>query len=251
MTMIRPGGEALTKKAIELAKLQSGARVLDMGCGEGDTVALLKDEYGFEAIGIDTSSKLIAKGKKRREGIDLRCMEAHALEFESFEFDAVFMECSLSVFRLQEDAVFEAYCLLKPGGKLIVTDLFVKDPDPDRVKEMVKDARERASKPKVHNDCDENENPSFVMLDGAFVMSELADMVEGIGFVIDYFEEVENALSNFMAQAIMGHGSLEEYFKAVVPEGADPSKFCADCAFKDPKQLGYFLMIMRKPENNI
>jgi len=124
MTMIRPGGESLTKKAIKTAKLPASARVLDVGCGEGDTVALLAREFGYNAIGVDLSSKLIVRARGRFPGLDFRCMEAEFLDFESNTFDAVLMECSLSVFRLHEDAAFEAYCLLKPGGKLIITDLF-------------------------------------------------------------------------------------------------------------------------------
>jgi len=230
--MIRPGGIALTKKAIEKAGLPEGARVLDVGCGEGDTVALLHEEYGFDATGVDKSSFVISKGRTKHEKLDLRCMEAEFLDFESKTFDAIFMECSLSVFRLQEDAVFEAYCLLKPGGKLIVTDLFRKNPDPVHVKEMLTAAQQKADKPKADQDCSQNEKPSFVILDGAFVMDLLADMMENIGFEIIYFEEIENALSNFAAQAIMDHGSA----------------FCACHTLKEPKQLGYFLMIMRKPE---
>ena len=216
--MIRPGGDILTKKAIDLAKLPAGARILDVGCGSGETVALLTEQYGFMATGVDVSNELIKKGRDQYEGLDLRCMEAEFLEYESKTFDAVLMECGLSVFRLQEDAVFEAYCILKSGGKLIVTDLFRK-----------------------------NEKSSSVMFDGAFVFDELTRMIEDIGFKIEYFEEVENALTNFVAQAIMSHGSLEEYFKSVVPEDDDPSKFCACSALKDPKNLSYFLMIVTKP----
>ena len=230
--MIRPGGDTLTKKAIDLAKLPSGARVLDIGCGEGETVVLLSEQFGFDATGVDASNTMVAKGRGQYEGIDLRCMEAEFLDFESKTFDAILMECSLSVFRLQEDAVFEAYCLLKPGGKLIITDLFRKNPDPAKVSEMLAAAHEKASRPKVDNDCSKNEKPSFVMLDGAFVLDELSKMIEDIGFEIEHFEEAENALSSFLAQAIMDNGSLGEDFKA----------------FKDPKNLGYFLMIMKKPE---
>jgi ubiquinone/menaquinone biosynthesis C-methylase UbiE len=219
--MIRPGGLALTKKAIEIAALPEGARILDVGCGEGETVALLIKEYGFDVTGVDKSSNLILKGKANHENLDLRCMEAEFLDFDSKTFDAIIMECSLSVFRLQEEAVFEVYCLLKPGGKLIVTDMFQKTPYLRQEKEI---------------------------LDGAFVLNELADLMENAGFEIIHFEEVENALSNFVAQAIMDYGSLEEYFKAIVPEGADPSTFCACESLKDPKQLAYFLMIMKKPE---
>ena len=249
MAMIRPGGDALTQKAVEKAKLPAGARALDVGCGEGDTAAMLAGQFGFETIGVDQSYKLIDKGKARHPGLDLRRMEAEFLDFESNIFDAVLMECSLSVFRLHEDAAFEAYCVLKPGGKLIVTDLYRKNPDPAAVARMLEDAREKAQRPKIDGACGENEKPSFVMLDGAFVADELAAMLEDIGFEIEYFEDESDVLAGFAAQAIMGHGSLEDYFKAVVPESEDPSAFCACSAFSGShKDLCYFLMILKKPE---
>ena len=247
MSMIRPGGEALTKKAVELAKLPEGAKALDVGCGDGDTVALLREEFGFQTTGADRSTKLISKGKSRRKDSDLRCMEAEFLDFESKSFDAVFMECSLSVFRLQDDAAFEAYCVLKPGGKLVVSDLYLKNPDPKAVAKMIKEADEKTNRPKIEGACGANEKPSYVMLDGAFVADELLAMLEETGFVLEHFSDESDALAGFAAQAIMGHGSLEEYFKAVVPEGEDPSAYCPCSAFT-AKNLGYFLMILKKPE---
>ena len=244
--IIRPGGETLTKRAIEKAAIPKAGRVLDVGCGDGDTVALLH-EQGFDATGVDISSKLIAKGRRLHGELDLRCMEAEFLDFESKSFDAVIMECSLSVFRLDEDAVFEAYCMLKPGGKLIITDLFIRNPDPKAVEKMLAEAREKASKPRIDGSCEENEKPSFIKLDGVFIIDRLAGMMEEMGFEIEYFEDIEHALANFAAQAIMGHGSLEEYFKAIVPEGDDPSLYCPCAALGDPKTLGYFLMILKKP----
>ena len=249
MSMIRPGGEALTKKAIEKATLPEAAKVLDVGCGEGDTVYLLSEQFGFEATGVDQSSKLINKGKLRHKDSDLHHMEAEYLDFKSRSFDAVFMECSMSVFRLQDDAAFEAYCVLKPGGKLIISDLYTKKPDPLEVANMIKDATEKARRTKKEGACGENEKPSFVMLDGAFVADELLGMLEETGFILEHFSDESEALAGFVAQAIMGNGSLEEYFKAVVPEGEDPSDFfpCA-CAEFNAKKLGYFLMILKKPE---
>jgi len=244
--MIRPGGEALTKKAIEIASLPKKARVLDIGCGEGDTVALLKEKYGFESIGADQSSKLITKGRLRHKKCDLRRMEAGFLDFESKSFDAVLMECSLSVFRLQDDAAFEAYCVLKPGGKLIINDLYIKNPDPAAVAKMIAESDKKASRPKVEGACVENEKPSYVMLDGAFVADELLAMLEETGFVLEHFSDESDALAGFAAQAIMEQGSLEEYFKTVVPEGEDPAAYCP-CAAFNAKNLGYFLMILKKP----
>ena len=234
--------------------------MLDVGCGEGDTVALLTKEFGFVTTGVDMSSKLIAKGRERHPGLDLRCMEAEYLDFESKSFDAVLMECSLSVLRLQEDALFEAYCMLRTDGKLIITDLYIRNPDPQSVANMLSEAHEKAARPKIEGACGENERPSFIMLDGALVVDELHGMLEDMGFALEHFEDESGALASFAAQAIMGHGSLEEYFKAIVPDGEDPAAYCACAAFcgsaasgenaatpcKPPKNLGYFLMILKK-----
>jgi len=244
--MIRPGGEALTKRAVETAKLPKGTKALDVGCGEGDTVAMLNEQFGFDTTGVDASSKIIDKGRTRHQGLDLRRMEAEFLDFESKTFDAVFMECGLSVFRFQDDAAFEAYCVLKPGGTLIISDLFIKNPDPEAVAKMIKEADEKAGRPKREGACGENEKPSYVMLDGAFVVDELLGMLEETGFVLEHFSDESGVLAGFAAQAIMGHGSLEEYFKAVIPENEDPSNFYPCSAFKT-KNLGYFLMILKKP----
>ena len=250
MTMIRPGGEALTIKAVKKANLPEGAAILDMGCGEGDTAALLASNFGFKTTGIDASYKLIEKGKKKYPDLDLRLMEAEHLEFESRVFDAVFMECSLSVMRIQEDAAFEAYCVLKPGGKLIITDLYTPDPDPAAVAAMLAAAKEKRERPRVKGDCGENTRQSVVMLDGALIVDELAAMLEDIGFELECFENVSYALTEFAAHAIMEHGSIAEYFKCVIPEGDDPAAYYACAAFGDgkkrPKKPGYFLLILKK-----
>ena len=151
------------------------------------------------------------------------------------------------MFRLHEDAVFEAWCVLKPGGKLIISDLYLKNPDPDKVAKMLEAAAEKAKQPKVDGACGENEKPSFVMLDGIIVVDELHGMFEETGFKLEHFSDESDLLAGFVAQAIMGHGSLEEYFKAVVPEGEDPSSYYPCSAF-NTKNLGYFLMILTKTE---
>ena len=250
MTMIRPGGEALTIKAAKKANLPKGSVVLDIGCGEGDTAAMLARDFGFEATGIDASYNMIENGKRKYPDLDLRRMEAEYLEFDSRCFDAVFMECSLSVMRIQEDAAFEAYCVLKPGGKLIITDMYIRDPDPAAVAAMLAEVKEKAARPRIEGDCGENTRQSPVMLNGALVVDELAAMLQDVGFEMEYFENVSDVLAEFAAQAIMKHGSLAAYFKSVVPEGENPAAYYACAVLEDgakcPKKLGYFLMILKK-----
>ena len=43
---------ALTDKGLGIAGLKKGSRLLDIGCGEGDTVNHLNDQ-GYQAEGID------------------------------------------------------------------------------------------------------------------------------------------------------------------------------------------------------
>ena len=248
--MIRPGGEALTIKAVNKANLPKGAVVLDMGCGEGDTAAMLARNFDFIATGIDASHNMIEKGKRKYPDMDLRRMEAEYLEFDSRSFDAVFMECSLSVMRIHEDAAFEAYCVLKPGGKLIITDMYIRDPDPEAVAAMLAAVNEKSARPKIEGNCGENTRISPVMLNGVLVVDELAAMLQDIGFELEYFENVSDVLPEFAAQAIMEYGSLAAYFKSVVPVGEDPAAYfaCADSGDGSgfPKKSGYFLMIMKK-----
>jgi arsenite methyltransferase len=58
---IRPGGLALTRRAVALADLPAGARVLDVGCGAGATLDYLAG-LGLRATGIDPSAKLLEQG---------------------------------------------------------------------------------------------------------------------------------------------------------------------------------------------
>jgi arsenite methyltransferase len=48
---IRPGGFALTKRAIEYCGFGKGARLLDVGCGLGATVEYLVDQHDFDVNG--------------------------------------------------------------------------------------------------------------------------------------------------------------------------------------------------------
>lgn len=114
-----PGGEETTRRLIELARLPSGASVLDMGAGAGETVELLRAQ-GFDARGID----LAPRGEDVEEGDFLRAPHPDG------SFDAVIGECSFFVSGDQRGALREAYRLLKTGGKLLLADVFFDVPEP-------------------------------------------------------------------------------------------------------------------------
>ena len=107
-----PGGEALTRKLLEMAAL-SPCRILDMGAGCGQSVALLRS-LGFDALGIDAQP--CAEDLIR--GNILSC------PFPDGAFDAILTECAFYASGNTNAALLEASRLLRPGGKLLFSDVF-------------------------------------------------------------------------------------------------------------------------------
>ena len=72
MAVFRPGEFTITDKATEIAGLKKGDRVIDIGCGEGDTVAHLAEKFGFETEGIDMNLAMISEAKSKHPGINVK-----------------------------------------------------------------------------------------------------------------------------------------------------------------------------------
>lgn len=123
-TTLRPGGFSLTDRAAGAIGLLPGWRVLDVGCGLGATVARLRSRYGAEAWGVEPSSGQIAGA----EGLPgLVRARADSLPFRSQSFDALFCECVLSLLEDPTQGLAECYRVLRPGGFLVLADLFARD----------------------------------------------------------------------------------------------------------------------------
>lgn len=247
MMGLRPGGLALTEECIRLAHLKKGQTLLDIGCGTGESIAFIEKEFALDCIGIDQSKALISYGLSQNPGLQLKEGDGGFLEFASYSFHGVLMECTLSLMRNPLEALHESYCVLKKGGKIMITDLYLKNPDIDQVYQMLRTAEE--AKVKQHNHepgkCEEEhgEPPSDCMIHGAFVKELLLEKVKDAGFSLKVFEDKSEVLKSFMATAIMNQGSIENYWKAVLPEGSE-NTFVCNTAMQ--KGVGYFLLIAEK-----
>ena len=114
--MTRHPGE--TKHLIELAELPSGARVLDLGAGDGDGVRLLRS-LGYDARGMD-----------QKAAPDVEAGDLLHTGFEDGSFDAVMSECAFFVSGDVPAALRESARLLKSGGTLLLADVFFEPPEP-------------------------------------------------------------------------------------------------------------------------
>lgn len=246
MGVIRPGGFELTKEAIEKSGIKKGSKILDIGCGYGDTAEFLTKEMGMEVIGIDQSKELVKKAQEKYPDIQIQFGEADFLEFTSYEFDAVIMECVFSVAYLKTEVLHEIYCVLKKGGSLIISDLYNKDPNPEKVKKAMDDVKKALTTPKEEGSCADQTIPPEFMVDGAFIKDELIKGAEDAGLKLESWEDKSSELASFVGEKIMEYGTLEKYFEEIVPPADTKDCFCK--ASESNKDLGYFMMILKKPE---
>ena len=115
-----PGGEEQTGRLLTLAEgfgLPKGARMLDMGAGAGDTVRLLRERgYDIEGIDLAPRSELVSEGDMHRTG------------FRNGSFDGVISQCAFFISGDPGAAAREACRILKPGGLLLLSDIFFAEP---------------------------------------------------------------------------------------------------------------------------
>ena len=107
-----PGGEANTRRMIELSGLEAPAAWLDMGAGAGDTVRLLQS-LGYKAEGIDLEPR----------GENVTMGDYLAAPYPDESFDGIISQCSFYLSGNVPQAVKEAARMLKKGGVLAFADL--------------------------------------------------------------------------------------------------------------------------------
>jgi arsenite methyltransferase len=126
--VMRPGGLALTARALGHCALGAGARVLDLGCGTGVTVGYLREALGLGALGLDASRGALERGLRRDAALPLVQASASALPLATGSVAAILAECCLSLMRERAKVLSECRRVLAPGGWFVISDLYARGP---------------------------------------------------------------------------------------------------------------------------
>jgi tocopherol O-methyltransferase len=119
----------LMEHLAELANVQTGSTVLDIGCGFGGSSIYLAKKYKASATGITISPVQVEMARKAAAGAqsDARflLMDAESLDF-SQPFDLLWSVESISHYHDRRSFFTNAVKFLKPGGVFALTDWFKK-----------------------------------------------------------------------------------------------------------------------------
>lgn len=122
--------DAGRRRAVFYVNAREG-RVLEVGVGTG--LSLPHYKPSLQVTGIDFSAEMLEKARERvaREGVGnieaLRQMDARSLDFPDDHFDTVVAMHVLSVVPEPERVMSEIARVVKPGGKVVITNHFKRE----------------------------------------------------------------------------------------------------------------------------
>lgn len=108
----------------------SSDTIVDLGCGTGDLLPLLKSK-SLHVIGVEKSVKMLEEARKHfeleRDGIDIRIGELEHLPLRDEEADIAVTNLVLHHLSEPKKAIKEVHRILKSNGGFIIIDLFLHE----------------------------------------------------------------------------------------------------------------------------
>lgn len=237
---IHPGGQDATQVLLEMCRLDSANRVLDVGCGSGATACFVAENYGAQVYGIDISEVMISKAKERAvkqgltERIEFRVADVFDLPFEDEWFDVVIVESVLTPLPGdKKQAMRQMRRVVRPGGRIGANEGTVDPGSPPEILElMVK-------------------HPAFY---GYFTPETLRDLFEESGLELI---EIRESKDVDIPKPRMGLRGLMKFMVQVYPKLVlrlirdrqirAAQKIDGKLTKKGKEYLGYALIVGQKP----
>lgn len=154
---------------LPIANLKAGETVLDLGSGGGFDCFLAAKQVGDagKVIGVDMTPAMVSKARTTAEkegyrNVEFRLGEIENLPLADGTVDAIISNCVINLSPNKERVFAESYRVLKPGGRLAISDIVAFAELPEEIR----------SDMALFTGC----------MAGASLISEMEDMLRTNGF---------------------------------------------------------------------
>jgi arsenite methyltransferase len=172
---------------VALARLKKGQAVLDLGSGGGIDVFLAANKVGEKGkvIGVDMTREMIKKAEENAKkggykNVEFRLGEIENLPLEDESVDVIISNCVINLSPDKGRVFREAYRVLKPKGKMMISDIVTDKKLPDEIRKSFS----------AWADC----------IGGALVKSDYLDAIAQAGFkdikIVDEKAFLEEGMSD-------------------------------------------------------
>ncbi len=196
-----------------IASIKKGETVLDLGSGGGFDCFLAAAETGEkgQVIGIDMTPTMISKAranavKGKYEQVEFRLGEIEHMPVANETVDVIISNCVINLSPDKQQVFSEAFRVLKPGGRLAISDIVASAKLPDTIKNDLA----------LYSGC----------MAGASQISELQTILENCGY-----EQIKIAPKDdskeFIKDWAPGQG-VEDYVLSATIEAIKPGGSCCD-----------------------
>jgi len=125
-----------------IAALKPGETVLDLGSGGGFDCFLAANQVGSagKVIGVDMTADMVSKargnaGKGGYKNVQFRLGEIEHLPVADGEVDVIISNCVVNLSPDKAAVYQEAYRVLKPGGRIAISDIVAVSELPDEIRD--------------------------------------------------------------------------------------------------------------------
>lgn len=136
-----PGGLTLTKKLAQKTLLNRHSIVLDVAAGKGNSAKYLSTHYGAKVfaldLGLDNLQYLLPSYSGRNKKLTPIVGDALSLPIADNSLDVVLCECALCTFSNKNSALKEMYRVLKPGGFIAISDIYLNQHLPQSLNQYI------------------------------------------------------------------------------------------------------------------